>query len=120
MDKGAMFGAHAMTEPARQRLRALLAAEIVVWIGLSSVTILVAGETLASEFPARAVALCGEGVVLTIGAALAGWALHRRRRAERADERSLALRGAMAVARVVVLLPLLVFALVVAAAGYSA
>ena len=100
--------------------RALAGVEIGAWIALFVVTLLTAASTLASEFPARSAALLGECVVALSCASLMAWALHGRRRLSQADARGLALRGAASVVRVAVLGPILLFALVVAAAGFSA
>ena len=106
---------------ARRRLLALLTIEVVVWVGLSLLTVAVAAGTLASEFPARSASLFGEGVILSICVALATWAFHHRRRVDDGTAtRGVVLRGAVTVASVALLGPVLLFALLVAAAGYTA
>lgn len=98
----------------------LAVVELWAWVSLALLTACVTATTLMSSFPARTASLVGEAAVLLVCAGLAGWAGYRPRRLEEADAGRLAVAGVLAIGRLVLLGPLLLFFLIVAAAGYTA
>lgn len=88
-------------------------AELLVWSVLVGLTLATIATTYGAAFPARGQALMGEVGVLSVTLALTGMSLRRLRERPRAN-------ALLALTRLVVGVPLLLFALLVAAAGFSA
>lgn len=93
--------------------RVIHGVELLVWLVLVGLTLVTLASTYGATFPARERALMGEVGVLSVALALTGLSLWRLRQRPRA-------KTVLSVARLVVGVPLLLFALLVAAAGFSA
>lgn len=87
--------------------------ELLVWSAIAGLTLVTLASTYGAAFPARGWALMGEVGVLSVTLALTGMSLRRLRKRPRAS-------ALLALTRLVVGVPLLLFALLVAAAGFSA
>ena len=100
--------------------------EVLLWAAFEVLCLAVFLSTWQASFPARCRALTGVAIVALVGAALVGaaaWRLARRGRAPDSEKlsgrRSVWLTISVCV-RVLVLGPVLLFALVASAAGFSA
>ncbi len=91
-------------------------AEAAIWALLVLLAFVAMLTTLGSSFPARGRALCGEAVVLAAGLLLLALA---SRRVQRQAGASLVQLG-FALLRVLVGIPLSLFALLLSAAGFAA